>query len=118
MEEFEVGSTIAILPLSLYVFALGIGSAAAAPLSEIVGRYPIYLGAVLLGSSFTLAAGYSRTITELCVFRFFAGFCFSPSLAVAAGTINETFLPAQRAVPSTIFILTPFLVQGWGKVPS
>lgn len=114
MKEFEISSTIAILPLSLYVFALGIGSAAAAPLSEILGRYPIYVGAVILGSLFTLAVGCSRTFVEVCVFRFFAGFCFSPSLAVAAGTINETFLPAQRAVPSTIFILTPFLGPGLG----
>jgi hypothetical protein len=31
MEEFEVGSTIAILPLSLYVFALGIKTTTSAP---------------------------------------------------------------------------------------
>ncbi|KAJ5661431.1 uncharacterized protein N7477_009047 [Penicillium maclennaniae] len=114
MEEFEVGSTVAILPLSLYVFALALGSILGGPLSETVGRYPVYIGSVLLGSLFTLGVGLSNTFTAVCVLRFLAGLCFAPPLAIAAGTINETFKPAARAIPSTIFILTPFLGPGLG----
>ncbi|KAJ5403498.1 hypothetical protein N7509_003369 [Penicillium cosmopolitanum] len=116
MQEFGVGSTAAILPLSLYVFALGLGPVVGGPLSETVGRYPVYIGTVVLGSLFTLGAGFSHTFAGVCVLRFLAGFCFAPSLAIAGGTINETFKPVKRALPSTIFILTPFLGPGLGPV--
>jgi MFS family permease len=116
IEEFGVGSTVAILPLSLYVFALALGPVVGGPLSETFGRYPIYIGSAILGSAFTLGVGLSNTFTAVCVLRFFAGLCFATPLAIAAGTINETFRPASRAIPSTIFILTPFLGPGIGQV--
>ncbi|KAJ5153691.1 Major facilitator superfamily [Penicillium coprophilum] len=116
MEEFGVGSTVAILPLSLYVFALALGPIIGGPLSETVGRYPVYIGSIGLGTSFTLGVGFSPTFSGLCVLRFLAGFCYAPTLAIAAGTLNETFEPVQRALPSAIFILTPFLGPGLGPV--
>ena len=114
MEEFGVNSTAALLPLSLYVFALGLGTVVGGPLSETVGRYPVYIGTISLGTLFTLGAGFSPTFVGLCILRFLAGFCFSPTLAIARGTINETFKPVKRGIPSTIFILTPFLGPGIG----
>ncbi|KAJ9487283.1 hypothetical protein VN97_g6024 [Penicillium thymicola] len=116
MEEFGVGSSVAILPLSLYVFALALGPIVGGPLSETVGRYPVYIGAIALGTLFTLGAGFCSTFAGLCVLRFLAGFCYAPTLAIAAGTLNETFKPVQRALPSAIFILTPFLGPGLGPV--
>ncbi|KOS44732.1 hypothetical protein ACN38_g4309 [Penicillium nordicum] len=116
MEEFGVSDTVAILPLSLYVFALALGPVVGGPLSETVGRYPVYIGAIALGTLFTLGAGFCPTFAGLCVLRFLAGFCYAPTLAIAAGTLNETFKPVQRALPSAIFILTPFLGPGLGPV--
>lgn len=114
MEEFGVSSTVAILPLSLYVFALALGPIVGGPLSETVGRYPVYIGAMGLGTLFTLGAGLCPTFPGLCVLRFLTGFCYAPTLAIAAGTLNETFTPVNRALPSAIFILTPFLGPGLG----
>lgn len=114
MEEFGVGSTVAILPLSVYAFALGLGPVLGGPMSETFGRLPVYLGSTLLGSLFTIGVGFSRSFSALCVLRFLAGFCFAPSLAVAAGTVNEVFRPEKRAIPATICILTPFLGPGLG----
>lgn len=114
MQEFRVSSTVATMPLSLYVFALGLGPVFGGPLSETVGRYPVYVGTMLFGCLFTLGAGFTQSFAGLCALRFLAGFSFAPSLAIAGGTINETFKPAKRAVPSTIFILAPFLGPGLG----
>jgi MFS family permease len=114
MEEFEVGSMVAVLPLSLYVLALGLGPLIGGPLSETVGRYPVYVGTLLLGGMFTVGVALSETFCAVCVLRFCAGFCFASSLAIAAGTINETFRPATRAIPSIIFVLAPFLGPGLG----
>ncbi|KAJ5278854.1 hypothetical protein N7478_004226 [Penicillium angulare] len=112
MEEFQVSGTVAIVPLSLYVFALGLGPIVGGPLSETIGRYPVYIGTTLLGSLFTLGVGFSKTFAGICVLRFLSGFCFAPSLAIAAGTINETFKPIKRAIPP---VIGSFVVarKGW-----
>jgi hypothetical protein len=115
-EEFGVNTTQSILPVSMYVFALGLGPVVGGPLSETVGRYPVYLLSAPLGALFTLGAGFTHSFVALCILRFLAGFCFSPSLAIATGTINETYKPAQRALPSALFILMPFLGPGLGYV--
>ncbi|KAH8910652.1 MFS general substrate transporter [Coniochaeta sp. PMI_546] len=115
-DEFGVTTTQAILPLSLYVFALGLGPVVGGPLSETVGRLPVYMGGLIGGTLFTLGAGLSHSFAGLNILRFLAGFCFAPSLAIATGTINEIYKPVKRGLPSTLFILTPFLGPGLAPV--
>lgn len=116
MQEFHVSSTAAILTVTLYVFALGFGPVLGGPLSETIGRYPVYLGSIILGSAFTIGAGFSRNFGELLFFRFMSGFSWSSSLAVAPGSLSEVFLPKARGPVSAIFILMPFLGPGLGYV--
>jgi len=114
--EFGVTTTQAILPLSLYVFALGLGPIVGGPLSETIGRLPIYIGGLIMGTFFTLGAGFTNSFAALNVLRFLAGFCFAPTLAIATGSLNEMYKPVERGIPSTFFILTPFLGPGIGPV--
>lgn len=114
MEEFNVGSTVALVPVALYVFALGFGPLIGGPLSEIVGRYPIYAASLPLGSLFTLGVGFTHNFGALCFLRFMAGFCWAPVLAVAPGTLSETFGPKTRGPASAFFILVPFLGPALG----
>ncbi|EFQ36418.1 major facilitator superfamily transporter [Colletotrichum graminicola M1.001] len=116
MEEFGVTATQAIVPLSMYVFALGLGPVVGGPLSETVGRHPVYLFSLPLGALFTLGVGFCHSFAGVCILRFLAGFCLSPSLAIGSGTINETYQPSERALPTTAFILMPFLGPGLGPV--
>jgi MFS family permease len=67
-----------------------------------------------IGAFFALGAGLTHNFHALCFLRFMAGFAFSPSLAIGAGTINDVYEPSQRAMPSTLFILMPFLGPGFG----
>ncbi|OKL61553.1 hypothetical protein UA08_03457 [Talaromyces atroroseus] len=96
MEEFHVNSTVAILSVTLYVFALGFGPVVGGPLSE------------------TVAVGFSRNFGELLFFRFLSGFSWSSILAVAQGSLSETFRPAARGPVTAIFILNPLLGPGLG----
>ncbi|CAK7198398.1 hypothetical protein SEUCBS139899_001059 [Sporothrix eucalyptigena] len=119
MLEFGVGSTAAILPLTFYVLALAIGPIIiGGPLSETVGRYPILIVGTPLGMLFSIGAALvpSSSLAGLCVLRFFAGFFFSPSLAIASGVLTETFRPVERGLPVAVFIVTPFLGPGMGPV--
>ncbi|GJN83949.1 hypothetical protein PLIIFM63780_007500 [Purpureocillium lilacinum] len=116
MNEFNVSSTTALVPLAMYVFALGFGPVMGGPLSETFGRRPIYLYGMPLGALFTLGAGFTHNFGALCFLRFMAGFCWAPLLAVPSATISETFAPKTRGPVSAIFILTPFLGPGLGPV--
>ncbi|KAH8696794.1 MFS multidrug transporter-like protein [Phaeosphaeriaceae sp. PMI808] len=115
-EEFKQNSTIALLPLSLYVLALGFGPLIAAPLSETFGRYIVYTISTPLAAVFTVGAGFSQNIYSLCVMRFLAGMAFSPSLAIGTGSVGDLTVPERRAVPSALYIMSPFLGPSFGPV--
>lgn len=114
MEEFSVSRTIAILTVSLYVLALGLGPVIGGPASEIVGRRPVYLSSLLLGGLFTLGAGLTHSFPGLCVLRLLSGMSWGPILAVAPATVVETYPVSARALPMSLLILTPFLGPGLG----
>ncbi|KAH6988467.1 major facilitator superfamily domain-containing protein [Ilyonectria destructans] len=116
MQEFSVSSTVALLPLTMYVLGLGLGPVLGGPLSETIGRYPIYAGSMPLGAVFAVGAGFSHTFGVLCFCRFMSGLCWGPVLAVASGSLTETFRPKRRGTVSAVFILMPFLGPGLGPV--
>ncbi|KAG4417203.1 hypothetical protein IFR04_009652 [Cadophora malorum] len=116
MEKWNVSSTVALLPLTLYVLALGFGPVLAAPLSETYGRHIVYLTSAPLGALFTMGTGFSQNIETLCILRFFSGLAFSPALAIGAGSIADVNKPEHRAVPSALYILSPFLGPALGPV--
>ena len=114
MEEFNVSTTVAFLPLSLYVLALGLSPVMGGPLSETVGRLPSYYMAAVLGGLFSIGSGFTHSFAALCVLRFLTGFFYAPALAIGSGVLSESYLPMERGIPSIIFILCPFLGPGLG----
>ncbi|KAI5462066.1 major facilitator superfamily domain-containing protein [Mariannaea sp. PMI_226] len=116
MEEFNVSSTVALVPLTMYVLALGFGPVIGGPLSETIGRYPVYVGSVPLGALFALGCGFVHNIGGLSFLRFMSGLCWGPVLAVASGSLVEVFDPKSRGPVSAVFILMPFLGPGLGPV--
>jgi MFS family permease len=109
VHQWGVSTTVALLPLTLYVLALGFGPVLAAPISETYGRHQVYLFTVPIAALFTLGAGFSNNIWTLCILRFFSGLAFSPALAVGSGTIADINKPEKRATHSAVYILMPFL---------
>lgn len=116
MEDFSISSTVAFLPLSLYVFALGLGPVLGGPLSEVAGRQSVFAMAVVLGGLFALGSGLTSSFAGLCIMRFLSGFFYGPSLSIGSGVLQETYLPIERGLPSAIYILSPFLGPGFGYV--
>lgn len=114
MIEFDVSRSVAILLVSLYVVAQGFGPVIGGPLSETVGRHPVYLFSLPLGALFTLGTGFTHNFAGLCILRFLTGMCWGPVLAVAPATIQETWPAETRGPSSALFILTAFLGPGLG----
>ncbi|KAH7205377.1 major facilitator superfamily domain-containing protein [Fusarium redolens] len=87
--EFNVTSTVSILPFSLYVYGLAFGPMISAPLSETYGRRFIYVYITPISLLFIVGAGFAKNIATLIICRFFAGAIGSSPLAVGAGTIMD-----------------------------
>ncbi|RGP59015.1 hypothetical protein FSPOR_11637 [Fusarium sporotrichioides] len=102
MSEFNVSSTVALLPLTMYVLALGFGPIIGGPLSETIGRYAIYAASVPLGALFTIGAGFVHNIGAFVVNR--KGWrwtqwtlvFFSILAMIVAAFAHETFHPVIK----------------------
>lgn len=112
IKDFDVSRTVALLPLALYIFALGFGPLLGGPLSETAGRLPVYTILFPLGAIFTLGGGFCHNFVALCVLRFAAGFCYAPTLAVGAGVVTDLFEMQKRGPVMAVWILMPFLGPG------
>ncbi|KIV96177.1 hypothetical protein PV10_00076 [Exophiala mesophila] len=112
--HFDIGSTTAILPLTVYVLGLGAGPMLSAPISETWGRRSVYLWFFPPSLLLTMGAGFSNTFAGLVICRFLAGLTGSGTLAVGAGSNSDLYAPINRAMSSSIFLMAPFLGPALG----
>jgi multidrug resistance protein len=116
MRDFGVSPTVAILPYSIYVLALAVGPMLAGPSSEVLGRRAVYLVSIPIFALFILGSGFSNNIASLVVCRFFAGVFGSPGLSIGSATVADVWRPHERAIPMSLYILTPFLGPALGPM--
>lgn len=113
-KQFNVSTTAALVPLSVWTFGLGFGPVLGAPFSEAFGRKPVYVFSAPLSLLFTMGAGLSTTFAGLVACRFLGGMFGSPILAVGSGSINDMFPAKYRARGAAMFIAAPFLGPALG----
>lgn len=116
MKIYGISSTLALLPLSIYVLALAFGPLLGAPLSETYGRNFVYRTGPPIAIAFTLGGAFTKNFAAFVACRFFAGLFFSPALAIGAGTNADAFRPHERAIPSVLYVIAPFLGSPLGPL--
>ncbi|KAJ8122704.1 hypothetical protein O1611_g9778 [Lasiodiplodia mahajangana] len=85
------------------------------PLSERFGRVPILHVFNVLWLVFTLAGGFSTSISQITVFRFFTGACIS-SINLNPAVAGDLFLPQQRGFALSIASLIPLAGSALGPL--
>lgn len=81
--EFNATSSVTgPLALSLFLLMYCLGPILLGPLSELFGRLPVLQAGNLFYFVFNLAAGFSRSMPQLLLFRLLSGTGASASLAV------------------------------------
>ena len=73
--EFGVGDVVEILATGVFLIGFGVGALLAGPLSETLGRNPVYIITPTIYMIFIMSSGLAKNIQQQLVFRFFAG-CF------------------------------------------
>lgn len=97
------------LIVSIYILGYAFAPLIVAPLSEIVGRVPVYNITNVLYVVFTICCGLSNSVGMLIAFRFLAGCLGSTPLVLGGGSIADTTPPAQRAGIMSLWAMGPLL---------
>jgi hypothetical protein len=97
-QDFHVGEVAEALATGLYLVGFGVGAFFAAPISETVGRNPVYIVTMSLFMIFTMASGLAPNLGAQLVFRFLAGFFGSTPLVCAGGSISDMWTAEDRTV--------------------
>jgi hypothetical protein len=123
--EFGVSEVAESLATALFLIGFGLGALLLSPLSELLGRFPVYLGSLFVFGCWILGAALTPTFAGQLVFRFLAGFSASTPLTVAGGSIGDLWSPVEKtfafpmfAIPAfggPILGMSSFLVLGFGK---
>ncbi|KAM0748673.1 MFS polyamine transporter [Meredithblackwellia eburnea MCA 4105] len=108
------------LSVALFVAAFGIGPLLLAPLSEVLGRKPIYIVSMFGYFIFTLPSALAKNSATLVVCRLIAGLFASAPMCNVGGSIGDIWKIEDRGVPMAIFSGTIFLgpclgpmIGGW-----
>ncbi|KAF3040602.1 hypothetical protein E8E11_007949 [Didymella keratinophila] len=115
-QEFGVGDVVEILATGLFLIGFGVGALFAGPLSETLGRNPVYIITLTIYMVFIMASGLAKNIQQQLVFRFLAGFFGSTPLTCAGGSISDLWTPMERVFAFPMFANAAFLGPVMGPV--
>lgn len=107
-KEFGVSQVVESLATGLFLIGFGIGGLVAGPVSETLGRNPVYIGTLSLYMIFIMASGLAPNIGAQLAFRFIAGFFGSTPLTCAGGSISDLWTPLERGFVFPIFANAAF----------
>ncbi|KAF2970117.1 hypothetical protein GQX73_g3420 [Xylaria multiplex] len=106
--EFGVSSVVESLATGLFLVGFGAGALLASPLSELVGRQPVYLVSLVIFEGWTIGSALSPNITAQLIFRFLMGVSASAPLTVAGGSISDMWTPLERTFAFPFYAIPGF----------
>ncbi|KAF1985865.1 MFS general substrate transporter [Aulographum hederae CBS 113979] len=115
-EEFHVSEEVALLSITLFVIGFGVGPMVFAPLSEILGRRPIYAVTLFIAVLFIIPGAVSDNISTLLVTRAIDGIAFSAPMTLVGGTLADLWKNEERGVPMAAFSAAPFIGPAIGPL--
>ncbi|KAL7934245.1 major facilitator superfamily domain-containing protein [Trichoderma chlorosporum] len=118
--DFGVSEVAEALATGLFLAGFAFGALVAGPLSETVGRNPVYFSSLAIYMLFLMGAGLSKSLGGQLACRFFAGFFGESPLTTVGGSISDMWDPMNRLVAFPIFATTGFMgpilgpiIGGW-----
>ncbi|PWY85911.1 MFS multidrug transporter [Aspergillus heteromorphus CBS 117.55] len=122
-DKYHVSLEVAILTCSIMVCGFAVGPLLWSPLSEIIGRRPVYIISLTLYLLFNIPCALAPNIGGLLVSRFLCGVFSSSGLSLAGGTIADIWPLEDRGMAIAFFAAAPYcgpvigpIVCGWISV--
>ncbi|ESK91681.1 mfs polyamine transporter [Moniliophthora roreri MCA 2997] len=118
--ELGTSQEVVNLTVTCFVIGFGIGPLFFAPLSEVIGRTPMYCASIFFYFIFTLPSALAQNPATLVVGRQLAGIAASAPMCNVGGSIADIWSVEERGIPMAVFSFTIFmgpcigpLVGGW-----
>jgi multidrug resistance protein len=115
-EKYGVSLEVAILTCSIMVCGFAVGPLLWSPLSEIIGRRPVYIISLGLYVIFNIPCALAPKIGALLVCRFLCGVFASSGLSLAGGTIADIWNMEERGMAIAYFAAPPYCGPVLGPV--
>ena len=120
MEEFDISQTIGLLGLTTYLLGMAVGCVICAPMSEMLGRRPVYLLSLGLFVILVLPTALAQNLTGILIPRFVGAVAAAAMVSNAPGSINDVAREEYRALVFSIWGIGPLngpvlgpLIGGW-----
>lgn len=113
--DFNVSTTLAIAPTSLYGYGLGIGAFIGTATCETFGRKIVYQVTIPLTLIFTIIGGSAKNFATIAVTRTLAGLFAGPSLSVGVGIVNDLWDVSLEKTGTASAMLYAMMVI-WGTL--
>ncbi|KAI0313062.1 major facilitator superfamily domain-containing protein [Amylostereum chailletii] len=120
MEEFHFGAEVASLVVSIFIVGYCVGPLLWGPLSEQIGRRPVFIISFLFYTGFQVGCALSKNTASILIFRFLGGTFAAAPLTNSGGVVSDIWDAKTRGKGMTIFAVAPFAgpalgptVAGW-----
>lgn len=97
-QEFHVGTQVATLGTTLFLFGFGLGPLLWAPCSEIFGRRLAVFVPMFIGMCFSFGSAAAKDLQTLMLTRFFGAFFASAPVTNTGGVLGDLYSPAWRGI--------------------
>jgi multidrug resistance protein len=106
-EEFGISKLEALVGVTTYLLGMALGSVLFAPLSELVGRRPVYIISMTVFLLLLLPSALARNIETVLVSRFFGGFFGSALMSNSPASVNDIVSDEHRALAFGFWSIGP-----------
>lgn len=117
MEEyFGFSQEVGVLTIALFVAGYCIGPLLWGPLSESLGRRPVFIGTFVAYMGFQIGCALSKNTASILIFRFLGGCFASAPLTNSGALIADIWDTDHRGQAMSLFALAPFAGPSIGPI--
>lgn len=106
-QDFGISKLRALLGVTTYLLSMGAGSVLFAPLSELVGRRPVYLLLMTIFLLLLLPSALAQNIETILVSRFFGGLFGSALMSNSPASVNDIVSDTHRPLALGFWSIGP-----------
>ncbi|KAJ3883287.1 MFS general substrate transporter [Lentinula edodes] len=114
VEEFALSEEVVTLTISLFVAGYCVGPLLWGPLSEELGRRPVFIFSFFVYTMFQVGMALSKNTASLLVFRFLGGVFAASPLTNSGALISDIWDARTRGNALAIFTVAPFVGPALG----
>jgi multidrug resistance protein len=117
-EEWNVSEEAAYAGITMFTTGFAIAPMVLAPISEINGRYPVFVATGILFVVCQLGCALTQSYAGMLVARFFGGVGGSTFSTMVGGVVSDIYHAQDRNTPMALFTGAAFLGTGLGPLCS